>query len=129
VKQLRSVFGYTDIRLLDSSLIVGRENRSTEVSGTFGQFMEVPKIPTRYRVGIKNIWVSPSDKGNSVTLEGFRFDVVMPYEQSAGQYQSMDVGFNTELNVREGQQVVVGKSHIGTGTDALILVLSARVVD
>jgi hypothetical protein len=41
----------------------------------------------------------------------------------------MSLGFDTDLNLREGQKVVVGKSHIGAGNSALILVLSARVVE
>jgi hypothetical protein len=41
----------------------------------------------------------------------------------------MGLGFDTDLRIPEGQKVVVGKSHIGPGNEAMILVLSARVVE
>lgn len=137
-KQLRSTFGYTDIRLLDSALIRGRETKSSEISGTMSGLIEGLgivdlKTPSIYRLRIKNIWVEQGAKGSSVLLEEFRFSARIPYATgSAGtsvQYQFMDLGFDTDLNVLEGQKVVVGKSHIGESKEALILVLSARVVE
>jgi hypothetical protein len=138
VKQLRSTFGYADIRLLDSALILGRENKGSEVSGTLNGLIEelkieAPKTPSIYRLRVKNIWVEQGGKGRSVLLEDFRFSARIPYATgSVGtgfQYQFMDLGFDTDLNVLEGQKVVVGKSHIGASNEALILVLSARVVE
>jgi hypothetical protein len=128
-KQLRSVFGYTDIRLLDSALIRGREARSSEVTGTLGTLAEGQKAPAIYRIRIKKIGVEPGAKGNTVALEDFGFYPRIPYDSGQGQWQNMDLGFNTDLDVLEGQKVVVGKSHIGLGSDALIVVLSARVVE
>jgi hypothetical protein len=137
-KQLRSVFGYADIRLLDSALILGRETKGSEVSGTLsglieGLKLEGLKTPSIYRLRVKNIRVEQGGKGNAVLLEDFRFSAKIPYETGAGpggfQYQFMDLGFDTDLNVLEGQKVVVGKSHIGETKEALILVLSARVVE
>ena len=128
-KQLRSVFGYTDIRLLDSALIRGREGRSSDTSGTLGGVFEAMKTPTIYQMRINKIAVEPGGKGNAISLEGFKFGVRMPYEVGMGQYQFMDLGFNTDLNLLEGQKIVVGKSHVGQGNDALILVLSARVAE
>lgn len=39
-KQLRSVFGYTDIKLLDSAVIRGRAGSRSELSGQFGDLIE-----------------------------------------------------------------------------------------
>jgi hypothetical protein len=127
-KQLRSVFGYTDIRLLDSALILGREASRSDVIGSLRGFMEDQKRPAEYRITIHKIWVEPSGKGNSVTLEGFGFSAKVPYE-ILGQYQSTNIDFSTDLSIPEGQKVVVGKAHAGTTDGALILVLSARVVE
>jgi hypothetical protein len=128
-KQLRAVFGYTDIRLLESSLILGREARRSDVLGTLSGLSEEQKAPVRYQIQIGKISVEPGGKGNSVALENFQFSARVPYEYVQGQVQFMDLGFNTDLNVFEGQKVVVGKSHIGPSNEALILVLSARVVE
>ncbi len=128
-KQLRSVFGYTDIRLVDTALIRGLEHRESIVSGTLGGLVDGLKTSSHYRVRIKKIAVESGGKGNSVYLEGFDFSVNIPYETGPGQSQSMGLGFDTDLKIPEGQKVVVGKSHIGPGNEAMILVLSARVAE
>jgi hypothetical protein len=128
-KQLRSVFGYTDIRLLESSLILGREARESDVSGTLSGLAEGQKAPVIYQIQIRKISVEPGGKGNSIALGDFRFSVRLPYDTGSGKSEYMGFGFNTDLNVLEGQKVVVGKSHIGETKEALILVLSARVVE
>jgi hypothetical protein len=128
-KQLRSVFGYTDIRLLDSALILGREAKDTSVSGTLNGLAEGQRVPIRYQIQIRNISVEPGAKGNTVALERFRFAALLPYSTAPDKTEFMSLGFDTDLNLREGQKVVVGKSHIGAGNSALILVLSARVVE
>ena len=138
VKQLRSVFGFSDIRLLDGALVRGREARGFEVSGMLSGLIEGPKMeglssPSTYNLRVKDISVEQGGKGKSVVLEDFRFKALVRYPVvSAGtsvQYQLTDLGFNTDLNVLEGQKVVVGKTHIGETNSALILVLSARVVE
>jgi hypothetical protein len=128
-KQLRSVFGYTDIRLLDSALILGREAKGAEMSGTLNGLAEGQKVPIKYQIQIGRISVEPGAKGNTVALERFRFSALLPYSTVPDKTEFMSLGFDTDLNVREEQKVVVGKSHIGETKDALILVLSARVVE
>jgi hypothetical protein len=128
-KQLRSVFGYTDIRLLDSALIRGREARRSDLIGSLSGLMEDQKHPADYRITIHKISVEPSGKANSVALEGFDFSARVPYEVRAGQFENTNINFSTDLSIPEGQKVVVGKAHVGTTDGALILVLSARVVE
>ena len=38
-------------------------------------------------------------------------------------------GITTDIDVREGQKVVVGKANIDNSDNALILILTAKVVD
>jgi hypothetical protein len=128
-KQLRSLFGYTDIRLLDSALILGRETKGAEVSGTLNGLAEGQKVPIRYVIQIRSISVEPRTEGNTVALERFKFAAILPYSTVPDKTEFMSLGFDTDLTLRGGQKVVVGKSHIGETKDALILVLSARVVD
>ena len=44
------------------------------------------------------------------------------------EYYSVESGVNTDVDVREGQKVVVGKSNFGA-EDAFILVVTAKVVE
>ena len=45
------------------------------------------------------------------------------------QYENYDAGFGTDVDVREGQKVVVGKAAIGGTSNALILVITAKVLE
>jgi hypothetical protein len=40
-----------------------------------------------------------------------------------------EVGVHTDIDVREGQKVVVGKANIDNADNALILVLTAKVIE
>jgi hypothetical protein len=128
-KQIRSVFGYANIRLLDSALLRDLPGRGSEVSGMLSELAAGLKAPTSYRIQVKDIYVEPPENGNSILLSGFKFSAKIPYEAGMGQYQFVDVGFETDLFTAQGQKVVVGKSGIGANSQALILVLSARVVE
>ncbi len=128
-KQLHAAFGYTDIRLLDSALIRGRENRTSDVTGTLDGLLGEKSGNQIYRIRIQKISVEPKGKGDAIGLEGFAFSARIPVDAGQNQYTYMELGFNTDLNLLEGQKVVVGKTRIGSTNQALILVLSARLVD
>ena len=57
-----------------------------------------------------------------------RFGARIPFG-TAPNFQFTESGFNADLDVREGQKVVVGKTGIGSSTEALILVVMAKVVE
>ena len=42
---------------------------------------------------------------------------------------ALDAGFGTDVDVREGQKVVVGKAAVGGTNSALILVITAKVLE
>jgi hypothetical protein len=85
-----------------------------------------------------------SGKGSLIRINNFRFGIRVPYsvgsfqpqQPSAGnaplagtQFQFQDVGFHTNLDVREGQKVVVGKNQLPGAGHGFVLVVSARTVD
>ena len=45
------------------------------------------------------------------------------------QFQQYNSNLRTNLDVREGQKVVVGKSNINANDDAMILIVTAKVVE
>lgn len=140
-KQLKAVFGYNDLRLLDSALIRTREGVPVEASGTAGSVS--PAVPNRaahYLLRFARSALVSSERGNTIRLDGFRFTLRVPYsvEQAqaapgtpsqAPQYNYSEVGFNTELDIREGQKVVVGKAKVDTTGSAFMLVLTAKALD
>ena len=49
-------------------------------------------------------------------------------EISASQVQNYDIGIQTDVDLREGQKVVVGKSNIESTDSALFVILTAKLV-
>jgi hypothetical protein len=133
-KQLKAVFGYADLKLLDAVVLRTREELEGAIDGNSGKFSpEVPDyINTRYTLNFKSLGVAQQDKANLIKIDRLRFNIRIPYAlPSTGQpqYQFQEIGFMTNLDIREGQKVVVAKNKIDNSDKALILVVSAKVVD
>lgn len=134
-KQLKSLFGYTDFRLLDSTVLRAREGEEAATSGNAGQISgEVPQIAS-YHLSYRNAAVNASEQGNVIRLDRFRFDLKVPIVSSTSPdgkafgFVYSDIGFSTNLDIRAGQKVVVGKTKTGSDKSAFILVLTAKAVD
>ena len=127
VKQLKSAFGYSDFRLLDSAFIRAQEGNSIASEGnTSAPNPDMPSLQGRYNFRVsRGVRIAPDEKGMRIRLDGFIFGLKLPV--AAGQYA--DVGFNTDIDIREGQKVVVGKATGDASAGAYILVRAARVVD
>jgi hypothetical protein len=127
VKQLKAIFGFTDFRILETAILRNREGMKGEAAGTAsspggGQ-------PSTYQILYFNSAVSRGEKGTVIRLDDVRFQMKVTLAQSGGGFQYTNVGFNTNLDIREGQKVVVGKAKIDGSDSALVLVISARAVE
>jgi hypothetical protein len=126
-KQLRGLFAYQGYRLLDTMLMRGREGQGAQANGV-GASAGGSTFPIRYQVRFNSTSVTPDGKGNMVRIDRLNFSANVPIQSSGGGMTNVDTGINTDVDVREGQKFVVGKTGMG-GADALILVLTAKVVD
>lgn len=126
-KQLRSLFGYRDLRLLDTALIRTLDSHGGDVSGSVAGLVEGLKVPSTYQLRFKT--ASSVQERTQIYLDDFHFSMRFPYESGGqGQVSYSDVGFGTDIFMADSQKVVVGKSRIGGVDQALVLVLMARVV-
>lgn len=120
--QLRDLFGFRDVRLLDSLVVRAADRAAGQVVGHFAGGTDGPSVGYRFgfnRLGL--LAASSADAGRSVRLDGLIFETDGP---------GGDVRLVTDLEVREGQQAVVGKASSGRETDeSLIVVVEVRVVD
>lgn len=133
-KQLKAVFGYNDLQLMDTAILRNREGRPGDFTGNAGK--PDPSLPTGatsiYQIRYKDTALtSEAGKPNMIRMDEFRFSIRIPYATGGTptQFQFSEVGFYTNLDIREGQKVVVGKNKIDSSDKALILVVSARAVD
>lgn len=128
-KQLRAVFGYRDLKLLDSALIRTHENHGSNIRGSVTGLTESLKMPSIYQLRFKSASISTGEKQPSISLSDFSFDFRLAYQNAEGHIDFNNIAFSTDLSIPESQKVVVGKSKIGSGDQALVLVLTARVVN
>ncbi len=129
-KQLRSLFGYRDLKLMDTALIRVREGHGGDMNGDATGLIESAKAPTGYQLEFQSAQVRAGERGNVIELGHFRFRVLSAYESSPGTTGNREVvGFYTDLSIADSQKIVVGKSRIGGADQALVLVLTARVVE
>jgi len=126
VTQLRSAFPFKNYRLLDVLTIRARERQraSTDSSGGAMQFGNVSK-PVSSSFGINSSSIGPD--GTTVRLDGLRAQSRIPIETAPGQFNGQDLNLSTDVDIKDGQKVVIGRHGINR-EQALFLVLSARVV-
>jgi len=123
VKQLHSVFAYKTYKLSESFILRGRSgNASTE--GV------LPGVGLHYRFGYYKLRLS-GDAPRAVQLDGLNLELTKPSGQfkDGKQIHETVAKIYTDLDMRDGQKTVVGKSSLNAIGDALILVIVPKVIE
>jgi hypothetical protein len=131
---LQSTLGFQSVRLLESTVLRCRDNGDRcSASGVIPS--PQPNFPEmmynfRCRCFTRN---GPEAQGRFIQLDDLELGVRIPVPASADEkpprFAYRDAGFQTGLDIREGQTAIVGKASLQGTTDALILAVTARVVD
>ena len=123
-KQLHALFPYTSYRLLESFVQRSRDGRDASTSGV------LPGTKAKYDFQFKSATVSGGPSG-VVHIDGMSLTLHTPTStlDKNGQVVYRSVGIRTDIDVREGQKAVVGKSSIDGTNDALILIVTAKVIE
>lgn len=126
-KQLRSVFGFRDLQLLDTAFLRNRE----EVDGSLSGTVAIDSVPgtSTYVFRYQGAQVRHDERGNIIRLGSVTMRFNTQVANGSGGWQNAEVRFDTSLDLREGQKVVIGKSRIGADQRSLIVVLTAKVAD
>jgi hypothetical protein len=119
VKQLTAVFPYKNYRMLESFVLRGRSGQQASTSGS------LPASPNTYDFNFRP-WVTPEPMPRMIRLDDMRLVVRM---HNDGSNANINASIMTGLDVREGQKVVVGKSNVIGTADAIILVVSPKIVE
>jgi len=111
--ELKKIFAYKGFRLLDSILLRTQPGNKASASGTIPGEART----TSYSFEVQPSAVTEDPNGRLIRLDNLNL------RMDGGDHNA---GIRTEISVREGQRVVVGKSNIGSG-GSLILVVTAKV--
>ncbi len=121
VAQLKKTFAFKNYSLLDALTLRTRSGVAADTSGVISSPGSTPRL-TQFRVRAANV----SDDGASIRIDGLRAGLRNPVAGKDGT-NYVDTGLNTDIDVKEGQKVVIGRSSLAGPDTALFLVLSARV--
>lgn len=126
VAELRNTFPFKNYRLLDVLTLRTRtgEQASTQSAGGALQFGTVTK-PVTSSFSIRSSSVGPD--GTTLRLDLLNVNSRIPLEQGPGEFNFWNLDMRTDVDIKEGQQVVIGRQGLNR-EQALFLVLSAHVV-
>jgi hypothetical protein len=133
-KNLESLFGFRGFHLLETAYMRGRDGIEVSTDGAVPNPGEADSPHINYSVSVRPS-VSAGDKGNVVRLDRLRLQLRMPVVTGTDgptkkkQFTFQGAGMNTQIDVREGQRVVVGKANVNASDGALVLVVTAKVVE
>jgi hypothetical protein len=129
VKQLRSIFNYKSYKLTESFMLRGR--LGVGAGGASAQGVLPGGAGIHYEFRYSSVQTS-SETSPLFHINGLRIVLTSNYYRRGADGKSVPdtlASISTDLDIREGQKTVVGKSSINSGGDALILVIVPRVVD
>ncbi len=129
VKQLRSMFSYKGYQLIDTEVIRVRAGQGGEASAVVDN--KGPSgAKTISQMKFRAATPTTDDKGHAVRIDGLKVGLKVPVPANTkGDYNYIDTGISTDVDIREGQKVVVGKVNMDGADRASIVVLSAKVVE
>ena len=137
VGPLQASLGYQSVRLLESLVLRCRDDREwCSVTGVLpSEAAEGPE--TAYNLRCRCLTRGTgAGQARTIQLENLDLGVRIPVPAGPGpekgprpNYTFRDAGFETSLDLKDGQTAVVGKATMSGSRDALILVVSARITD
>jgi hypothetical protein len=136
LEQLHAIFPFKGYQLLDTTVHRSLEGKGGELNGVIPGPPEMPSATYRMKFDTAN--VNGDGNNRQVSIVGLDFNSRYPYTvgqpavpgtSTFPQYQFAAAEMHTDVVLREGQKVVIGKSSLGRGKESLFVALSAKVVD
>lgn len=121
--QLRQSTSLTSFREVETQILRIRSGAKADTAGALTSFGSESAIPS-YEFSAN---VNALDA--KVRVDNMHFRARIIFSTGGGQLQNRDVRIDTSLDLTPGQFVVVGKANALEKDGAIILVLSAKIVD
>jgi hypothetical protein len=126
VAQLKNAFTFKSYRLLDILALRTRvgQRASTSSVGRPIQMGQNTAVPiTQFKINSAGIG---SDE-TTVRIDGLNLSSRIPVPTGHEQYSYNDVGLQADVDIKQGQKVVIGR--VSVAESALFVVLTAQVVN
>jgi len=128
ITQLKRVLNYKSFQLLDTAFLRTRDGEEATVSGV----ARVGNDPVAFRLGFNHADIALEGKARTVRISGLNFHAERPATAATALVPAPkppSAGIYTDIDIAEGQKVVVGRTALDFPDNALILVLTAKVID
>ena len=123
ITQLKGTFTFKEYKMLDVLTLRTRAGSSAQTSG----MLNASTPPKMSRFSIRNATVS--EDGTTVRIDRMNAGLKIPVVLPAGKgVEYTDSGILQDVDVKEGQKVVVGRSSLEGPQKALFLILTAHVI-
>jgi hypothetical protein len=122
ISQLKGTFTFKEYRMLDVLIIRTRAGSSAESTGILDQRSNPPRLSM---FTVRNTTVS--EDGQTVRLDRMHAGIRIPIVNQ-GKTNYTDTGVDQDIDVKEGQKVVVGRSSLEGPSQALFVILTAKVL-
>ncbi|HXN49823.1 MAG TPA: hypothetical protein VN893_24440, partial [Bryobacteraceae bacterium] len=123
IAQLKSVFAYKGFHLLDTAFIRTRGGDWANLSGK----AEMPSGPSNYVLKLR-LSVSAEAHPVTIRLDSLHFQEWISWTKGTSSGND-SIGFDSNVDLQEGQQAVIGKTSIEGNRSAIILVASGKIVE
>ena len=125
--QLKNTFPFKSYGLLDVLTFRTRTGQSVSTTSSGGSF-QIGTRPVSVISSLRIGSISVESDGSTVRIDRMSSSYRVPVSSGGGgQYSYQDLGIQTDLDIKEGQKVVVGR--LGISHDqALFLVMMAKVL-
>ena len=123
ITQLKSTFTFKEYRMLDVLILRTRAGSAADTTGILDVSMNPPRLST---FSIRNATVS--EDGTTVRIDRMHAGVRIPVAPTQGKANYTDTGIDQDVDVKEGQKIVVGRSSLEGPAQALFVILTAKVL-
>jgi hypothetical protein len=123
ISQLKSTFTFKEYRMLDVLTLRTRAGSSAETTGILDTKTSTPRLSM---FSVRNATIS--EDGTTVRLDRMHAGVRIPIFSQGAKTEYMNTGIDQDIDVKEGQKVVVGRASLEGPEKALFLILTARVL-
>ena len=126
--QLKDAFPFKNYGLLDVLTFRTRTGQSVSTTSSGGSF-QIGSRPVSVISSLRIASIGVESDGSTVRIDKMNSDYRVPVPSSNGveQYTYQNLGIQTDLDIKEGQKVVVGRLGI-IHDQALFLVMMAKVL-
>jgi hypothetical protein len=125
LKQFRNLLNYKSFRVVDTIILRTREANVAATSGFFNLPNDTHGASEDFSLERATI------AGDVIHLKNLklRLGIPTPVSPGAPQFEYRNIHLQTDVDIKAGQKVAIGKASIDPAGDAIILVVSAKVVD